>query len=160
MRLIRPTFGIAAAAMLALALCVAGARAASSQSPAEFFKVLFKAEGVQQFDRVYGWLDPAQARYVNKTKFVGCMQDSNTVSYSVVRFRVLDQYATTLRIPGTPTRTRMLALTVRVKIRADEDGSTQTFTRTLHTRSAAGHWRWMMALSDIRAYRSGKCPPD
>lgn len=145
----------------ALAVVASAAAQPERVSPGKFVAVINGQVLNQQHDRLYNELVPQQQALVSRDLFDNCMEKSFRTSNipsdtRVSRWRTIDVLHVTITIPGTRARAR--STVVMVKLTLTNGTSTQQSNDTYHLFIVRGHWRWMLDVTGMRAYKAKRCP--
>lgn len=142
--------------LAALFLAPAAFAASHDRSAGDFLKATYVQELNGQYGRAWDTLYPAQQRFVNRDRFIDCMQQAN-VDATLKGFKVLDVYHERIGIPGTSLHVMSTAVTYRLTV-AGPDGKQESGNSTSHAILVDGRWRWPMESQKAVAFKAGRCP--
>ena len=144
------TLAAAALAVVVLAACGSGGGgggAGGTQSAPDFIKQVTSQFALGQYGPLWDTLHPADQAVVSRSRYMACQSG---VGFQLRKLKVLDSYADTVDVAGTPTASTAVSIQA-----TSDDGVT---TATMHAIKVHGAWRWMLSARDRAAYKQGRCP--
>jgi hypothetical protein len=110
----------------------------------------------RQWDRYYDGLHPAQQKVITKDAFMTCIDSLVPEAASITNVKFTDHYNETVTLPGTQTKVKSTALTVKYVAHVGQ--AKQAQTDTVHLIWSKNRWNWALSAKQL-AQCSGAAPP-
>jgi hypothetical protein len=109
-------------------------------------------------DYEHAWLSlhPAQQQLVPQEDYVRCELQS-PIAGRLVWIRTVRVASARFAVGGLKGRVAGKAVTLRIKLAADDIGASVVLTHTVHAVAVAGRWRWILPAERIELYSSSAC---